>query len=48
MVDSCDWLICYVSHGASNSRNLLEYAQCQEKKGLIQITNIAEGIGTNL
>ena len=48
MVDSCDWLVCYVRHGASNSRNLLEYAQRHEKKGLIQITNIAEGIGTNL
>lgn len=48
MVDTCDWLICYVRHGASNSRNLLEYAQRREKKGLIQITNIAEGMGANL
>lgn len=38
MVDTCDWLVCYVRHGASNSRNLLEYAQRREKKGLIQIT----------
>ena len=48
MVDTCDWLICYVRHGASNSRNLLEYAQRRERKGLIQITNIAEGMGANL
>ena len=42
MVDSCDWLVCYVRHGASNSRNLLEYARRREKKGLIQIINIGE------
>ena len=48
MVDTCEWLVCYVRHGASNSRNLLEYAQRREKKGLIQIINIAEGMGTNL
>ena len=48
MVDTCDWLVCYVRHGASNSRNLLEYAQRREEKGLIQITNIAEGTGINL
>ena len=48
IVDSCDWLVCYVRHGASNSRNLLEYAQRREKKGLIQIINIAERMGTNL
>ncbi len=47
MVDSCDWLVCYVRHGASNSRNLLEYAQRREKRGLIKIKNIAEGMGTN-
>ena len=48
MVDTCDWLVCYVRHGASNSRNILEYAQRREKKGLVQIKNIAEGMGTNL
>lgn len=48
MVDSCDWLVCYVRRGASNSRNLLEYAQRREKKGLIQIKNIAERMGANL
>lgn len=42
MVDTSDWLVAYVRHGASNSRNLLEYAQRREKKGLIQIYNLAE------
>ena len=40
MVDTCDWLVCYVRHGASNSRNLLEYARRREKKGIIAIENI--------
>ena len=48
MVDTCDWLVCYVRHGASNSRNLLEYAQRREKKGLIHIINIAGGMDKNL
>ena len=47
MVDACEWLVCYVRHGAGNSRNLLEYAQRREKKGLIRIINIAEGMGVN-
>ena len=42
MVDASDWLICYVWHTASNSRNLLEYARRREKKGWIQIENLAE------
>ena len=42
MVDTCDWLVCYVRHGASNSRNLLEYARRREEKGLIQIINAGE------
>ena len=42
MVNTCEWLVCYVRHGASNSRNLLEYAQRREEKGLIQIINIGE------
>ena len=42
MVDTCDWLVCYVRHGASNSRNLLEYAQRRAKKRLIRITNICK------
>ena len=43
MVNTCDWLVCYVRHGASNSRNLLEYAQRRAQKKFIQITNICEG-----
>ena len=42
MVNTSDWLVCYVRHGVSNSRNLLEYAQRREKKGLIKIQNLAE------
>ena len=42
LVNTSDWLVCYVWHGASNSRDLLEYAKRREKKGLIQIENLAE------
>ena len=42
MVDTSDWLVCYVQHGASNSRNLLAYARRREEKGLIQVINIGE------
>ena len=42
MVDACDWLVCYVRHGAGNSRKLLEYAQRRASRGLIQIENIGE------
>ena len=42
MVDTCEWLVCYVRHGASNSWKLLEYARRREKRGLIQINNIGE------
>ena len=42
LVETSDWLVCYVRHGASNSRNLLEYAERREKEGLIQIENLAE------
>ena len=42
MVDTCDWLIAYVRHGASNSRKILEYAKHREKKGLIHVLNLAE------
>ena len=44
MVDSVDWLLCYVRHGASNSRKLLEYAPRREKKGMLQIDNLTETI----
>ena len=47
MVDTSETIICYVKH-FGNTRNLLEYAQRREKKGLVQITNIAEGMGANL
>lgn len=42
MVDTSDWLVAYVRHGASNSRKLLEYAERRQEKGLIQIENLAE------
>ena len=42
MVDACDWLVCYVRHGAGNSRKLLEYAKRRAARGLIQIENIGE------
>ena len=42
MVDACDWLVCYVRHGAGNSRKLLEYTQRRAARGLIQIENIGE------
>ena len=42
MIDTSDWLIAYVYHGASNSRKLLEYAERRKKKGLLQVQNIAE------
>ena len=47
MVNNSDWLIAYVRHPASNARNLLEYAQRREKKGLIHIENLAGGIYEN-
>lgn len=42
MVDACDWLICYIRHGAGNSQKLLEYAGHREKKGFVRIMNICE------
>ena len=44
LIDESDWLVCYVRHGASNSRKLLEYAERRRRKGLIQIENLAEKI----
>ena len=41
MVDHSDYLICNVWHPASNARELLEYAQRRQAKGLIHIQNIA-------
>ena len=42
MVETSDWLIAYVRHGASNSRKILEYAQRREKKGQIHVLNLAD------
>ena len=42
MIDTSDWLIAYVYHGASNSRKFLEYAERRKKKELLQVQNIAE------
>ena len=47
MVDTSNWLISYVCHPGSNARNLLEYAQRREKKGLIHIENLAGGLYEN-
>ena len=43
LVKSSDWLLVYVCHPGSNARNLLEYAQRREQKGLIHIENLAGG-----
>ena len=37
-VDHCDYLIAYAWHPASNARNLVEYAQHREARGLIKVT----------
>ena len=39
MIDTCDWLVCYVRHRTGNSGKVLEYAQ--RRKCQIQIFNIA-------
>ena len=44
MIDTSDWLIAYVNHGASHSRTFLEYAKRRERGGRIQIENLAEHI----
>ena len=38
LVDHVDYLIAYVWHPASNSRELLEYAQKREQRNLISVT----------
>lgn len=40
MLCHSDYLIAYVWHSASNSRELLEYAKRREKRELLQITNL--------
>ena len=42
MIDTSDWLIAYVYHGANNSRKFLEYAERRKKKGLLQVQIMAE------
>ena len=42
MVDTCDWLVCYVRHSSRNSHNMLEHARQREINGLIRIINISE------
>ena len=42
MVETCDWLVCYVKHGASNSRNILEYAKRCAGAGYLRIKNLYE------
>lgn len=38
MVDHSDFLITYVWHPTSNSRELVEYAKKRERRGLIRVT----------
>ena len=40
MVENTDYLIAYVRHPASNAKNLLEYAQKREKRGLLYVENL--------
>lgn len=45
LIDTCDWLIAYVTHTISNAYNLLDYARRRQKKGLIQVINLGDGEG---
>ena len=40
MVDHTDYLIAYAWHPASNARELVEYAETRQKRGLMQVTRI--------
>lgn len=40
MVDHSDFLIAYAHHPASNARELLEYAQSRERKGLTRVISV--------
>jgi len=42
MVEHSDFLIAYVWHPASNSREIVEYAMKREKRGLIRVTLLAK------
>ena len=37
MVDTSDWLIAYVKHGASNSHKILEYARRKKSVRIVQL-----------
>ena len=41
MVDNSDYLIAYTRH-PGNAKELLEYAQLREERGLIRVRNLAE------
>ena len=40
MVDHTDYLIAYAWHPASNARELVEYAEARQKRGLMWVTRI--------
>lgn len=42
MVEHCTHLIAYVSHPASNARNLLDYARGRAERGELQVENLAD------
>lgn len=44
MVEHSGYLIAFVWHAASNSRELVEYARRREEKGLIHVYNIADQV----
>ncbi|MBQ8238872.1 MAG: DUF1273 family protein [Oscillospiraceae bacterium] len=44
LVDTSDWLVSYVRHGASNSRKILDYALRRESVHRIRVLNIADSI----
>lgn len=41
MVQNSDYLIAYVAHPSQGSRELLEFALKRQRRGLIQVTNLA-------
>lgn len=42
MVENSTHLIAYAWHTASNARDLVDYAQTREKRGLIRVENLAD------
>lgn len=43
MIDSCDFLITYVIHTASNAHRFMEYALRRQEKGLLRVINLGAG-----